>query len=205
MIYFLKKNGFTLIEMIVVIGILSLIAGGLTTAVVWGMRLWNVTQAHVKAQDEARAAFESITDEIREMQISDNGSYPIDTADSDTLIFYSNIDSDKNREKIKYEFQGDTLYRWYANSDSSTPPQYPAFSDTTKTVVVSHIVNNSVPIFQFYDDTFTGTSAPLSAPIQLNSVRLINIHLFIDYDPGNTPAPLELSTNVELRNLKDNL
>ncbi len=197
-------NGFTLIEMITVISIISLIGIGLGTATVWGLRLWNVTQDHIKAQDQARTAFQSIVGEIREMQIADNGSYAIESADSDTLIFFSNIDSDNKREKVKYELQNGILYRWFAKSSSSVPPQYPAFSDSTKTVIVKNIVNTG-PVFQYYDDSYTGTSAALSEPIPLGDVRLIKLHLLIDYDPGRTPSPLELETNVTLRNLKDNL
>jgi prepilin-type N-terminal cleavage/methylation domain-containing protein len=197
-------NGFTLIEMVTVIGIISLIGVGIGMATVWGSRLWNVTQDHIKSQDQARAAFQNIVGEIREMQIADNGAYDLETADSDTLIFFSNIDTDSNREKVKYELQGGILYRWYAESDSSVPPQYPAFSDSTRTVIANNIVNTG-PVFQYYDDSYTGTSAPLAEPIQLGDVRLIKLHLLIDYDPGRTPTPLELETNVTLRNLKDNL
>jgi prepilin-type N-terminal cleavage/methylation domain-containing protein len=198
------NKGFTLIEMIIVIGLITVITVGISTAVIWGMRLWNITQDHIKAQDQARTAFQSIIGEIREMQIADNGAYDIETADGDTVVFFANVDSDTKREKVKYELQNGTLYRWYAKSNSSSPPQYPAFSDTTKTTVAKNIVNTG-PVFLYYDDTYTGTSAPLAEPIQLNEVRLISVHLLIDYDPTRTPAPLELETNITLRNLKDNL
>lgn len=199
-----SDNGFTLVEMILVISIISAIGIGISAAVFWGMRLWNITQDHIKAQDQARAAFQNIIGEIREMQMADNGAYDIESASGNTLIFFSNVDSDIKNEKVKYELQNGILYRWYAKSDSSSPPQYPAFLDTTRTTIAQNIVNTG-PVFQYYDDTYTGTSAPLTEPISLGEVRLIKIHLLIDYDPTRTPAPLELETNVALRNLKDNL
>jgi prepilin-type N-terminal cleavage/methylation domain-containing protein len=202
----LPKNnkGFTLIEMIAVTAIIGMIAVGISTLTYWGIKLWNVTQDQIKAQDEARAAFQNIVGEIREMQISDNGSFDIESASANSLVFFSNVDSDPKREKVKYELQNGTLYRWYAESDTASPPQYPAFSDTTRTVIAKNIVNTG-PVFQYYDDTYTGSSAPLGNPIQLGQVRLIKLHLLIDVDPTRSPVPLELETNVALRNLKDNL
>jgi prepilin-type N-terminal cleavage/methylation domain-containing protein len=89
------EKGFTLVESLVVIGIIGLITAGLSALTFWGFRLWKATQDHIKAQDEARAAFEHMAGEIREMQISDNGSYPLVLADSDTLIFFANVDEKK--------------------------------------------------------------------------------------------------------------
>jgi prepilin-type N-terminal cleavage/methylation domain-containing protein len=200
-----KIRGFTLIELIVSISIVTVITAGITVAVFWGMRLWNITQDNIKAQDIARAAFLNTISEIRKMQISDNGSYAIDTATQNSLIFYSNVDSDTNREKIQYELSNGTLFRWVEDSDTQTPPQYPAFSVAHRTIVVQNINNGSLPAFEYFDDTYTGTTAPLSYPIQINEVRLIKLHLLIDANSDRSPLPLELQTSIELRNLKDNL
>jgi prepilin-type N-terminal cleavage/methylation domain-containing protein len=200
----MKKDGFTLVEIIVVISIVSLISVGVGALSFWGMRLWNVTQDQIKAQDTARTAFDTIAKEIREMQISDNGSYAIDTADHDTLIFYANIDDDVKREKIKYELQGGIIYRWTKKSTGDSPATYAAFTDADRTVIISQIVNTT-DFFEYFDDSYSGTSPSLTEPIQLSNVRLIKITASIDYGPSRTPAPLELSTNISLRNLKDNL
>ncbi|MFA6098508.1 MAG: prepilin-type N-terminal cleavage/methylation domain-containing protein [Patescibacteria group bacterium] len=198
-----NKSGFTLVEIVAVIFILTLIGIGLASFSFWGYRLWHITQDQIHAQDEARAAFKNIVGEIREMQISDNGSYALDTVQPNTIIFYANVDSDTKREKVKYELVDGTLIRWYEKSDASVPPAYPAFTEANKIIVAQNILNTD--IFQYYDDTFNGSTPPLPQPVQLNDVRLVKIHLSIDYDPERTPAPLELETNIALRNLKDNL
>ncbi|MFA4930498.1 MAG: prepilin-type N-terminal cleavage/methylation domain-containing protein [Patescibacteria group bacterium] len=199
-----QQPGFTLIEIIAVTGILSLIAVGIGALSFWGMRLWNITQDHIKAQETARTAFDIMAREIREMQISDNGSYAIENADHDTLIFYANIDDDDDREKIKYELQGGTMYRWTKKSTGDTPAVYSAFTDDDKTTIISQIINTD-DFFQYYDDSYTGTSPALTEPVSISAVRLIKITALIDYDPSRTPDPLELITDISLRNLKDNL
>jgi prepilin-type N-terminal cleavage/methylation domain-containing protein len=200
----MNKNGYTLVELIAVMAILSLITVGVSALAFWGMRLWNVTQDHIKAQDTARSAFDTMAKEIREMQISDNGSYAIESADHDTLIFYANIDSDDKREKVKYELQGGSMYRWTKKSTGDAPATYAAFTDDDKTTVFTQIVNTP-SFFQYYDDSYNGVTPELTEPISISDVRLIKISAFIDYDPSRTPEPLELVTNISLRNLKDNL
>jgi len=197
-------KGFTLIESILVMSIIGIIAVGATYFVYWGSKLWDVTQDQVAAQESAREAMQELVGELREMQISDNGSHPIEAVSDNSITFYANIDSDNKREMVKYELDNGTLYKCTKESDDNEPPQYPDCLPGDNNFVAENIVNTG-PMFEYYDDSYTGESAPLADPFDTSDIKLIKIKLLIDYDPGRTPVPLEIETNVALRNLKENL
>ena len=81
MIYLIKKNkytknhrGFSLIELMIVVTILSLMVLGLVTFFSGGARSWISGQSQLKAQREARMAMDSMVKEIREGKKVENGS-----------------------------------------------------------------------------------------------------------------------------------
>jgi prepilin-type N-terminal cleavage/methylation domain-containing protein len=82
MIYLIKKNkytkshrGFSLIELMIVVTILSLMVLGLVTFFSGGARSWISGQSQLKAQREARIAMDTMVKEIREGKKVENGSY----------------------------------------------------------------------------------------------------------------------------------
>jgi len=188
-------------EIMVVVSLLAIIGVGIGTYSYQGMKLWTVTRDHVAAQDNIRAAFRGMVDEIREAILSDNGSYPIESASDFALTFFANVDSDPNREKIKYELADGTLYRWENESDGSVPPLYPDFTIDDRTTVAENILNADY-LFRYFDASYNGETDPLSDPFDLNEISLVQVKLIVDYDPVRTPTPLEVETNVSLRNLK---
>ena len=62
-----------------------------------------------------------------------------------------------------------------------------------------------MPVFQYYDDSYTGTSSPLAQPVSALSVRLVQIEFAIAADANRGLTPRIVTTQVEIRDLKDNL
>jgi prepilin-type N-terminal cleavage/methylation domain-containing protein len=80
MIYLIKKNkytknhrGFSLMELMIVVTILSLMVLGLVTFFSGGARSWISGQSQLKAQREARIAMDSMVKEIREGKKVESG------------------------------------------------------------------------------------------------------------------------------------
>lgn len=199
-----QRNAFTLLEVILVISIISVISIGVGTFAYQGFRLWQITQDQVAAQESIRDAIHIMVAEIREMQISDNGSSALESVADNKIVFYANVDDDYKREQVTYELIDGALTRCIIESDSQEPPQYPACPVENRTTIAQNVINTDY-IFRYYDDTYNGETAPLADPIDKSTVRLVQVRLLVDYDPGRTPAPLEVQTDVALRNLKDNL
>ena len=91
----INNKGFTLIELMVVVAILSIIILGLVSLFSGGVRSWVAGQNQLKAQREARQVMDRMVREIREASYIDDGSSNIYT-----IEFYN---PNRNKE-IKYSY-----------------------------------------------------------------------------------------------------
>lgn len=72
---------------------------------------------------------------------------------------------------------------------------------------IQGVVNSATSIFQYYDSAYTGTAsstAPLPQPVNNSVIRLIKLTIEVDRDTNKPPGPVQVVTQVSLRNLKDN-
>ncbi len=200
-----KKGGYTLAELVVVIA-MSVIIGLVITAL--GRDAYVLSgsaQSSVFAQYDASTLLQPTVGELRTASISNTGSYPLITVGTSTLSFYSDINGDGTKEEITYYLSGTTLYKTIIEP-SGTPLQYTGSG--TPVAVISNIANTtstSTPIFQYYDGTYDGTTAPLSQPVNITSVRLVKMTVIINTFQNHIIVPMTATTQVSLRNLKNNL
>ncbi len=101
-----KKDGFTLVETLVVIVIFSLILIVLSNSIFSLFKDYKYNFQQVQAIEEAERGVNVMTREIREMSQGDDGSYPIEEANDNEIIFYSDIDKDGQVEKVRYFLGG---------------------------------------------------------------------------------------------------
>lgn len=198
------KKGFTLVETVVSIWIVLLI--GLAIAN-FGRDIFSYNsslQNSLTVQLDARKVLRTLIAELRSSSSSSLGSYPIDTAGTSTLIFYSNPDTDNLKERLRYFLQGNTLVRGVIQP-TGNPLVYDTNTETFETIIRDIINGTSTPIFTYYDENYTGTSSPLTQPVNISSIRMVKITVIVDRDPNRSPTPITITTQGTLRNLKDNL
>jgi hypothetical protein len=158
----------------------------------------------LNAQADVRKAFVTMIAAIRTSSQSSSGAYAIDTASSTYFAFYSDLNGDGLKEKVRYYLSGKILKQGVIKPTGNPSVYNPA--NETITTLVNDVVNTAgQPIFYYYDDFYNGTSSAMSMPITIANVRLIKIDLLIDHDPIRPPAAQEFTTQVSIRNLKDNL
>lgn len=97
-----KQNGFSLIELMVVVLILGLITIGLVTFFSGGMRSWISGQSQLQAQREARQAMDRVVKEIREGE-----SYVIAGGDSITVSYPASF----SKDPVTYKLSGTEIER----------------------------------------------------------------------------------------------
>ncbi len=152
----------------------------------------------------AQTIIKTLLVEIRESAPGANGAFPVVTAGSTTLSFFSDPDNDGTEEQVTYNLIGTTLYKAVIDP-SGNPPIYSPASQSTTTILTSVRNSTTLPVFQYYDANYSGTSTPLSQPVTTTAVHLIKVNLILDADPNRPPAPVTYSAQGSIRNLKTNL
>ncbi|MBY0376364.1 prepilin-type N-terminal cleavage/methylation domain-containing protein, partial [Patescibacteria group bacterium] len=197
-----KHRGFTLVETLFSVSIFVLILMAIT---MFARNLWNYNSfisGGLSGVEDARKVLKTATAEIRSTSSANTGAYGIAQATATSFTFYSDIDDNGLKEKIRYFLNGTNLQKGVIIPTGS-PLTYNAANEKISTLAQN--VTNTTTLFDYYDKNYDGTTAALSTPVDIASVRLIKITLTIDKDPNKPPAPITLSTLVMLRNLKDNL
>jgi len=197
------KRGFTLVEILVSVSIFAAIIvfiGGFQSDV---FSLNRIIQSGLQNQSEAKKIIRPFANEVRSAATSNLGSYAIAETIETSFTFYTDIDSDGLREKVKY-FLDNGEFTKSIISPTGQPLVYDQENEQI-IKVVQDVVNYD--IFEYYDSLYDGTasSTALSQPVITSDVRLVKVTLIIDSDPNKPPAPIEVTTQVSIRNLKDNL
>ncbi len=198
-----KQAGVSILEVIIGVAIFAVIAlvVGLFQENVFSLN--RVFSSSLLAQDEARKALKEMSSEMRVAAPSSIGAYALAQVTSTAVTFYANIDSDAYKEKVRYFLSGNILKKGVIKP-SGNPLVYNSGNETIKDVV-HYVTNGSDPVFYYYDANYGGTEQPLTSPVDTTAVRLIKINLAIDDNVLLPPSALILTTQVNFRNLKDNL
>lgn len=199
------QPGFTLVEVIVSIAIFSLIVYGIVFLV---SNIFSSTQGQVNLladTDQARKTALNIMNELRNCQTSSTGAYPLATVDDQTLMFYSNIDTDSYIERIRYYVQSDKLYKGVLKP-SGNPLVYNPVNEQS-IVVQNDLANGTSPVFYYYNSNYDGTTDNfLTQPVNITAVRHVKLDLRIFNKAGvlnNNYYSVVASASI--RNLKSNL
>ncbi len=188
----------TLIEMVIVVGVLSMVMVATTAIFLALWRLQGFTTRMGVASQRATYAITRTADLLRAARRAENGAYPVERVAADAIVFYADVDGDGLADRIRIFRDGDTLRR------GVTPPQgtdvivYDAAREVVRDLVRNVVdAPDGSDIFQYYD----GMNTLLSAP-QPGDVRMVRMTVAVDDDVQRPPAPVVASTLVSLRNLR---
>ncbi len=195
-----RARGFTLIEMLVTIALTVLVMGALSMLIVYFYRTNSYTLGQSIASEQARRGVEDAMRHLREASYGSDGSYPIGSASTSTIVFYANVTTAPEIGRITYELVGGTLYRGVAEP-SGNPPSYVGATYATSTIATSIVNGTSTPIFTYYD----ASGAVLSSPINVSKISSVRTTLQIDVNVNRAPTTYTLYAGATLRNLKAQL
>ena len=100
---FIKSaSGFTLVETLAAIFVSIVVIQGTLTLYMYAIDNNSALSGNLNAQMDVRRAFTSMIADIRSAAPSASGAYTIDTASSTYFAYYSDIDGDALKEKIRY-------------------------------------------------------------------------------------------------------
>jgi prepilin-type N-terminal cleavage/methylation domain-containing protein len=202
-----NKNGFTLVELIVSMGIISFLMIAVITFQVSFLRNTATVQSGLIAQQQVRKTFSIFVQEVRTAGPSASSAFAIAEAGTSTFTFYSNIDADSDIERVKYFLGTSTtvsrteLYKQVINPAGGVY----ANANQELATMVQNIAPTTTPLFTYYDSSYAGTTTPLVQPVTTTAVRLIRVALPVDPNSARSPVFQTYTTQVSVRNLKDNL
>jgi len=153
------------------------------------------------AISSAQRGIEPTINNIRETTYSDEGAYPIISAATSSLSFYSDVDTDNNIEKVRLFLDNGILKKGITES-AGDPPTYD--SQPENIFILSENVRNTeenVNIFTYYDNTGTEI-IDLS---NISDITFITMNVVVNVNPNRAPNNFTLRTSAALRNLKSNL
>lgn len=202
---FLTKKGVTLVELLVTISIITVIGFLVSNFQRDVFSLNSSLQSSLSAQLDGRKIVKNMVGELRSASPSSLGAYPIVSIGTSTITFYSDTNNDGLKEKVRYYLDAPTKkLKKGVITPSGSPLTYSGSEELS--IVINDVVNGtSTPIFTYYDSNYTGTTSPLTYPIDTLAVRLVKVNVIIDKDPNRSPVPITVSSQVSIRNLKNNL
>lgn len=201
MFYLLKaESGFTLVEILVVMSIFVFLMVTATDFIIEGIQSSTFGHEQDTAVSNARKSLDPLAKEIREATPAANGNYSFASTTGQVLSFYADVDSDAGAEKIRYYLMGSNLYRGVTKATGS-PLTYPAAAEISNKIV-DYINNQTDPIFTYFDTYNNLIPNPTAST---SAIRMIHIRLKINVTPAIAPGDYVVDTDVQIRNLKDNL
>lgn len=193
-----------MVELLISIFVMGLIGLTVSTFARDVFSLNYFLQGSLNAQIDSRHIVKVMVTEIREAGPSALGAYAIASTSASSITFYTDIDNDSVREKVRYFVSGTSVKRGVI-SPTGNPLTYLDANEKITTVVSNYVSSTTAPLFQYYPSSYSGTTSPLSIPVDIPSVRLVKITVIIDKDPNKSPIQIITSSQVSIRNLKDNL
>ena len=192
-----------MLEMLIVVGISAAMI-----FVVASLRnnintLENIVNQRLKSRKDVEEALQTMVTDIRSANRSSIGGYPIESASSNSLVIYTDIDRDNLFERVRYSIGTSTITRGVIKP-TGNPLSYLSSSEVVSTMIDYIVSSSSTPLFSYYNASSTGTEAPMSAPIVITQIRSVKITFGADIDPGKAPRELLFSNTVTLRNLRSN-
>jgi Tfp pilus assembly protein PilV len=205
MIYLSRKKGMTLIEALLAISIFTI--GMLGFSMLFA-QTWKNNSYTLEMGQTSMAVSQGVNkmiSYIRGAKQSDNGSYPVRSADDNDLVIYSDYDKDDVTERLHFYKSGENILMGITDPTSSMPRSYPSGDQQTITIA-SHIVNNSgTPIFYYYNENYPGDSEnnPMDTPSNAAGIHLVKIYLEMNIIPNRAPDNIKIQSFAELRNLSN--
>ncbi len=199
------QSGFTFVE-VAIAGFITLIT--IIVFIIFTSYLFQSYEFSFDMNRNISAAEDGLrrmTLEIREARPADNGSYPLITTDDWQFAFYGDVDNDGSAEKVRYFLDGTDLKKGIIEP-TGIPAQYPAETETIL-IVTENVVNGVSPMFYYYNGSWPGDSLnnPLIPDVRFLETRLIKATIRIAQSNQPVTDAFEVSTSIQLRNLKDNL
>lgn len=163
-------KAFTLLETALSISILIFIFFSLFFLVINVSNLSSFSLLQTGTEGRVLLNLKIMEKELKSMETSNLGGYPIEEASSTKIVFYSDIDNDNLIEKISYSLIEEKLEKKVIKPTGNPLTYNENFAQ------ISYVLDNLITpqkLFSFYDNNFEETN-------DISKIRLIKIDIKIN-------------------------
>lgn len=202
---FKKNSGFTIVEAIIVVGILSLLVPQVAYLLVSAFSGSSQQYQSLDNIDTARIISSRFVNEIRSAVQGVDGSSAVSLAEENEIIFYSPWGSqDSSIRKIRYFISENELFKGITTPTGSPLNYDPALENITKVQTDISLVDEA--LFYYYSGEYTGQENPLIQPVNINDVKFVKINLIVlKQTIKDSESKFIINTGSSIRSLKENL
>ncbi len=199
------NSGFSLIELL--IG-MALFTGLIAVVIAFQSLLSQSEEFGFKTAlsiESANASVQTIINELRLAKESENGAYPLEIAQDQEIVFYSNADKDEDIERLRYFLDGSELKKGTINP-TGFPATYPSQDETVR-IIAQNVTSGTNPIFYYYNQDWPTdqTNNPLATPAPLSQITLVKVSVTVNANPNQPESEISFEPFVQIRSLKSNL
>ena len=188
--YAARQAGFTLVELLVAMVLVGVVAAAVYASFISGVEASSSRDTQARAQNNARAALEEFTRDVRQAVSPDGLAAPVAAAPTATSI---ELWVDNRRSltattatpvRVRYRLSGTNLVRQTLSGSTWS----------AEDVLAPAVVNGSTALFTAVDVNGTATAIP-------GAVATISLRLILGDRSGRSSTTTELQGDATLRNL----
>jgi len=148
---------------IAILGIIMVSVGSFSVGIIKNNKY---SQDALSSAQDARTILRTIVKELRSASRSNNGSYAIITAATNTISFYSDADGNGVKDQIRYYISTSTLRKGVITPTGS-PLVYNSSNEVFSTLAYNMRNTATSSLFEYYDSNYAGTTTPLTQPVSV--------------------------------------
>lgn len=189
-----NKNGFSLIELIIVLGLLSILSVLMASFVSQSLKNYRLKNQSIKMEEKAATV-------MREFEQNTRAAKQLVSVSSNELVYYRFFDSESTSpDQIHYFIEG-TSFKVGITEPVGVEPNvtYPAANEVIDLIVEDVI--NADEIFKYYN----GGGEEVTSFTDLTPITEVELTIELDKNTSKPPAMVTDITRVMLRNSKRNL
>lgn len=194
-------TGMTLTEVLVVVSISTTLLLVVGAAVVQFYKYNQHLIIQARSVAVAEHALSFMAREMRQMQFSYDGRYPLRSYGTTSISFFLDVNEDDMPDVVSYNLEDETLVRevFYANG---TPPEYSFDSPDAQRNLATGVRNiyTSTPLFLYTN--VTGETVTIEEETALSDIKHLLIELDVNVAPHKIASSTKLQTSLTPRNLR---
>jgi len=189
-----RKKGFSLIEMVVTTALVAIITVVVSTFLVQSIKTYRIKRQSIDLEEKAAQV-------MRDFERNTRAASKIIKADGNELVFLRYFDlTSASPTQVRYFVSGNKLEVGLTEPFGPEPDvTYP--SSNEKIDLIIQDVTNPNTLFTY----FNGSSDQLNLPLNATDIRMVGFSISLDKNGNLPPAAITESTEISLRNMKDNL